>query len=124
MIAARMVARLTGPWPVRLVAWSSRKLRSRTFSGGPPSCRMTLHWRLLGWVLRRVSSGVVLVAGSCSCFPAESGFGMRAFRVRLPSGVGYWTVLDEELAVVPVADAFLRHVRFGREGAESTTKAY
>jgi integrase/recombinase XerD len=49
---------------------------------------------------------------------------MRAFRVRLPSGVGYWTVLDEELAVVPVADAFLRHVRFGREGAESTTKAY
>ena len=49
---------------------------------------------------------------------------MRAFLVRLPSGVGYWTVLDEELAVVPVADAFLRHVRFGREGAESTTRAY
>ena len=49
---------------------------------------------------------------------------MRAFLVRLPSGVGYWTVLDEELAVVPVADAFLRHVRFGRDGAESTTRAY
>lgn len=49
---------------------------------------------------------------------------MRAFLVRLPSGVGYWTVLDEELAVVPVADAFLRHLRFGRDGAESTTKAY
>src|SRR6266581_46633 len=44
--------------------------------------------------------------------------------VRLPSGARYWTVLDEELAVVPVADSFLRHVRFGRDGAESTTKSY
>ena len=44
--------------------------------------------------------------------------------VRLPSGAGYWTVLDEELSVVPFADAFLRHQRFGRDGAESTTKAY
>jgi len=33
-------------------------------------------------------------------------------------------VLDEDLAVVPVADSFLRQVRFGRDGAESTTKAY
>jgi integrase/recombinase XerD len=49
---------------------------------------------------------------------------VRAFMVRLPSGVRYWTVLDEELAVVPVADSFLRQVRFGRDGAESTTKAY
>jgi integrase/recombinase XerD len=38
--------------------------------------------------------------------------------------VRYWTVLDEELAVVPVADSFLRQVRFGRDGAESTTRAY
>lgn len=44
--------------------------------------------------------------------------------VRLPSGQRYWTVLDEELQVVDVADAFLRHQRFGRDGAESTTKAY
>lgn len=49
---------------------------------------------------------------------------MRAFPVRLPSGQRYWTVLDEELQVVGVADAFLRHQRFGRDGAESTTKAY
>src|SRR5664279_5378057 len=49
---------------------------------------------------------------------------MRAFPVRLPSGARYWTVLDEDLAVVPVADEFLRHVRFGRDGAESTTKSY
>ena len=49
---------------------------------------------------------------------------MRAFPVRLPSGARYWTVLDEDLAVVPVADAFLRQVRFGRDGAESTTKSY
>jgi hypothetical protein len=42
----------------------------------------------------------------------------------LPSGQRYWTVLDEDLQVVAVADAFLRQQRFGRDGAESTTKAY
>jgi len=42
----------------------------------------------------------------------------------LPSGARYWTVLDEDLAVVAVADGFLRQVRFGRDGAESTTKSY
>src|SRR6266571_3194860 len=52
------------------------------------------------------------------------GSRMRAFRVRLPSGAGYWTVLDEDLVVVAVADGFLRQVRFGRDGAESTTKSY
>jgi len=49
---------------------------------------------------------------------------MRAFPLRLPSGASYWTVLDEDLVVVAVADGFLRHVRFGRDGAESTTKSY
>ena len=49
---------------------------------------------------------------------------MLAFPVRLPSGVRYWTVLDERLAVVGVADSFLRQVPFGRDGAESTTKSY
>ena len=49
---------------------------------------------------------------------------MRAFPVRLPSGVRYWTVLDEDLAVVVEADAFLRQVRLGRDGSESTTRAY
>ena len=49
---------------------------------------------------------------------------MRAFCVRLPSGARYWTVLDEDLTVVPVADGFLRQVRFGRDGAESTTRSY
>ena len=49
---------------------------------------------------------------------------MRAFPVRLPSGVRYWTVLDEDLAVVEEADAFLRHVRFGRDGSELTTRSY
>lgn len=49
---------------------------------------------------------------------------MRAFPVRLPSGQRYWTVLDEDLSVVGEADAFLRHVRFGRDGSELTTRAY
>jgi integrase/recombinase XerD len=49
---------------------------------------------------------------------------VRAFPVRLPSGQRYWTVLDADLQVVEVADGFLRHQRLGRDGAESTTKAY
>lgn len=44
--------------------------------------------------------------------------------MKLPSGDRYWTVLDDELAVVVEADAFLRHVRFGRDGSELTTKSY
>jgi integrase len=42
----------------------------------------------------------------------------------MPSGVRYWTVVDEELRPMSTADAYLRHVRFGRDGAESTTKSY
>jgi site-specific recombinase XerD len=42
----------------------------------------------------------------------------------MPSGARYWTVVDEELRVVPVADGFLRQVRFGQDRAESTTRAY
>src|SRR6478752_10325633 len=48
----------------------------------------------------------------------------RSFRVQLPSGVGYWTVLDSALRVVEVPDQFLRHLRFGRDGAESTVEMY
>jgi hypothetical protein len=39
---------------------------------------------------------------------------MRAFKVKLPSGARYWTVVDDELAVVPEADAYLRHLRRAR----------
>jgi integrase/recombinase XerD len=49
---------------------------------------------------------------------------MQMFKVSLPSGVRYWTVVDDNLAVVPDADAYLRHVRLGRDGAELTTKSY
>jgi integrase/recombinase XerD len=49
---------------------------------------------------------------------------MRAFPVSLPSGQRYWTVLDKDLQVVGIADEYLRHERFGRDAAESTTKAY
>lgn len=49
---------------------------------------------------------------------------MRAFVVRLSSGVRYWTVIDEDLVVVGEVDAFLRHVRFGRDGSELTTRSY
>ena len=49
---------------------------------------------------------------------------MRAFRVRLPSSVRYWTVVDGECRVVAAADEYLQHLRFGQDAAESTTKAY
>ncbi len=49
---------------------------------------------------------------------------MRAFMVRLPSGARYWTVVDDDLVVIRDADAYLRHLRFGRDAAELTTKSY
>ncbi|MFE9846642.1 hypothetical protein [Streptomyces goshikiensis] len=33
-------------------------------------------------------------------------------------------MIDDDLAVVPAADVFLRHVRFGRDQAELTTRTY
>jgi integrase/recombinase XerD len=49
---------------------------------------------------------------------------VRSFRVRLPSGSCYWTVVDGEYRVVGEADEYLRHLRFARDSAESTTAAY
>ncbi|MFI7179724.1 hypothetical protein [Streptomyces spororaveus] len=49
---------------------------------------------------------------------------MRAFPVVMPSGQRYWTVLDDDLEVVSVADRWLRNLRFGRDRAELTTKSY
>lgn len=49
---------------------------------------------------------------------------MRPFVVCLPSGVRYWTVLDDDLAVVADVDAFLRHLRLGRDCSELTTRSY
>jgi len=48
----------------------------------------------------------------------------RSFRVRLPSGERYWTVLGAGYRPVPEADEWLLHVRLGRDCAESTTEAY
>ena len=49
---------------------------------------------------------------------------MRAFPVVLPSGARYWTVVDEEVRPVPIADQWLRYLRFSKDRAESTTKSY
>ena len=49
---------------------------------------------------------------------------MRAFRVTLPSSERYWTVVDHEYRIVGDVDEYLRHLRFGQDCAESTTKAY
>jgi integrase/recombinase XerD len=49
---------------------------------------------------------------------------VRAFLVKLPSSVRYWTVVDDDYRVVRVADEYLQHLRLGRDAAESTTKSY
>ncbi|MFD3657793.1 tyrosine-type recombinase/integrase [Streptomyces sp. NPDC058620] len=49
---------------------------------------------------------------------------VRAFRVVLPSGTRYWTVVDDDFEVVKEADRFLREIRLARGRAETTTKAY
>lgn len=48
----------------------------------------------------------------------------RAFKVRMPSGVCYWTVIGDDYIVESIADRYLRELRFGKDRAESTTKAY
>ena len=48
----------------------------------------------------------------------------RVFPVRMPSGVRYWTLLDDDLDPIGPADEFLRDLRFGRDAAESTTRTY
>ena len=43
---------------------------------------------------------------------------MQALRVALTETLAYWTVLDGTWRPVPVADAFLRHLRLGADRAE------
>lgn len=49
---------------------------------------------------------------------------MRSLRVELTPALAYWTVVDDDWRPVAIADAFLRHLRLGRDRAEGTTKAY
>ncbi|MGH3756079.1 MAG: tyrosine-type recombinase/integrase [Pseudonocardiaceae bacterium] len=49
---------------------------------------------------------------------------MRAQRVELTAALAYWTVVDDEWRPVPVADAYLRHLRLGADRAEGTTRVY
>lgn len=83
---------------------------------------MTLHRSPVWRHLRRFSG--VQLCGSLLPNNEEQRYTMRAFVVKMPSGSRYWTVLDERMDAVPVADRFLRELRFGRDRAESTTKAY
>jgi ADP-ribose pyrophosphatase YjhB (NUDIX family) len=39
-------------------------------------------------------------------------------------GWRYWTLLNDDLEPVVAADEFLRHLRFGRDAAECTTRTY
>lgn len=56
--------------------------------------------------------------------PGASQFVCRSFRVELPDGRAYWTVVDGDYAKIAVADRFLFDLRFGRDRAESTTRVY
>jgi integrase/recombinase XerD len=49
---------------------------------------------------------------------------VRSFRIVLPDGRAYWTVVDDLYDKVEVADGFLFDLRFGRDRAESTSRVY
>ena len=49
---------------------------------------------------------------------------MRAQRVAMTGTLAYWTVVDDDWRPVPVADAFMRHLRLGADRAEGTTRVY
>jgi hypothetical protein len=70
------------------------------------------------------STCVVQVLSVAAVKIDSGGRELQSFPVRLPSGARYWTVIDDDLRPVPVADAYLRHVRFGRDDAESPNKSY
>lgn len=55
---------------------------------------------------------------------ARSGPVARALRIVIAEPLAYWTVVADDYRPVPVADAFLGHLRLGRDRAEATTKAY
>jgi integrase/recombinase XerD len=59
---------------------------------------------------------VVLVAGTEKAF--------EAFQVAPGTPDAYWTLVDREFVPVALADDYLRELRFGRQRAVSTTKAY
>jgi len=48
----------------------------------------------------------------------------RSFRVALPTGVAYWTVVDAEFVPVVLLDRHLQFLRFGEGRAEGTTRVY
>lgn len=49
---------------------------------------------------------------------------MQTLRVALTDTLAYWTVVDDGWHPVPIADAFLRHLRIGADRAEGTTRSY
>jgi site-specific recombinase XerD len=49
---------------------------------------------------------------------------VQALRVALTDTLAYWTVVDDAWRPVPVADDYLRHLRFGADRAEGTTRTY
>jgi len=89
---------------------------------GWPACGAMLRPSSRGRRIRRFCGGVALWLDVDLRLRAREC--MRAFAVKMPSGSRYWTVLDERWEPVPVADRFLRELRFGRDRAESTTEAY
>jgi hypothetical protein len=48
----------------------------------------------------------------------------KSFRIKLPSGERYWTVVDDSYRPVQGVDDWLLYLRIGRDCAESTTESY
>ena len=49
---------------------------------------------------------------------------VQALRVELTETLAYWTVVDEQWRLEPLADSFLRDLRLGADRAEGTTRTY
>src|SRR5680860_1366698 len=75
---------------------------------------------------------VVSVGGSAYCArhghlcatPSPKVVAVKSLRVELTDTLAYWTVVDDDWVPVPVADAYLRHLRLGADRAEGTTRTY
>ena len=55
--------------------------------------------------------------GSGAVASGLEGMPVPAFRVTLPSGERYWTVVDDDYRVVGDVDVYLRDLRFGQDCA-------
>jgi hypothetical protein len=72
-----------------------------------------------------VPAGDCVGATFAGMIASSAGWSAQTVRVEVAAGLAYWSLLAGPLlSPVEPVDHFLRHLRFGRNAAESTTKSY